>query len=64
MKTLKPNWIAEKKVNFPVQLNLTRGAELQDVPLVTEFAKNDKQSVQQVLGDATIVRFAQTVVGS
>ena len=43
LKTLKPNWIAEKKVNFPVQLNLTRGADLQDVPLVTEFAKNDRQ---------------------
>ena len=43
LKTLKPNWIAEKKVNFPVQLNLTRGADLQDVPLVTELAKNDKQ---------------------
>ena len=25
LKTLKPNWIAENKVNFPVQLNLTRG---------------------------------------
>jgi len=43
LKTLKPNWIAEKKVNFPVQLNLTRGADLPDVPLVTEFAKDDKQ---------------------
>ena len=43
LKTLKPNWIAEKKVNFPVQLNLTKGAELQDVPLITEFATNDKQ---------------------
>ncbi len=27
------------------------------------FAKDDKQSVQQVLGDAQIVRFAQVVVG-
>jgi tripartite-type tricarboxylate transporter receptor subunit TctC len=43
LKTLKPNWIAEKKVNFPVQLNLTKGAELQDVPLITEFATSDKQ---------------------
>jgi tripartite-type tricarboxylate transporter receptor subunit TctC len=47
LKTLKPNWIAEKKVNFPVQLNLTKGAELQNVPLITEFATNDKQ--QQML---------------
>jgi tripartite-type tricarboxylate transporter receptor subunit TctC len=43
LKTLKPNWIAEKKVNLPVQLNLTKGADLQDVPLITEFATNDKQ---------------------
>jgi tripartite-type tricarboxylate transporter receptor subunit TctC len=43
LKTLKPNWIAEKKVNFPVQLNLTKGSELQDVPLITEFATSDKQ---------------------
>jgi tripartite-type tricarboxylate transporter receptor subunit TctC len=43
LKALRPNWIAEKKVNLPVQLNLRRGAELQDVPLVTEFAKTDKQ---------------------
>ena len=28
------------------------------------FAKNDKQSVHQTLGDAKIVRFAQVVVGS
>ena len=34
------------------------------VLLEQPFAKNDKQSVQQVLGDAKIVRFAQTVVGS
>ena len=27
IKTLKPEWIREKKVIFPVQLNLTRGAE-------------------------------------
>ena len=43
LKTLKPDWIAQKMVNLPVQLNLTRGADLQDVPLITEFAKNDKQ---------------------
>ena len=26
-----------------MQLNLTKGAELQDVPLITEFATSDKQ---------------------
>jgi tripartite-type tricarboxylate transporter receptor subunit TctC len=43
LKALKPNWIAEKKVNFPVQLNLTRGPELQEVPLVTEYARSEAQ---------------------
>jgi tripartite-type tricarboxylate transporter receptor subunit TctC len=43
LKTLKPDWIAQKKVIFPVQLNLTRGAELQDVPLILEFAKTEAQ---------------------
>jgi tripartite-type tricarboxylate transporter receptor subunit TctC len=43
LKTLKPNWIAEKKVVFPVQLNLKPGKELQDVPLITQFAKNEAQ---------------------
>ena len=30
-------------MNLPVQLNLTKGADLQDVPLITEFATSDKQ---------------------
>ena len=34
------------------------------VLLEQPFAKNDKQTVQQVLGDASIVRYAQVVVGS
>jgi elongation factor Ts len=33
------------------------------VLLEQPFAKNDKQSVQQTLGDAHVVRFAQVVVG-
>ncbi len=43
LKALRPQWITEKKVNLPVQLNLTKGAELQDVPLVTEFARTEQQ---------------------
>ena len=34
------------------------------VLLEQPFAKNDKQSVQQTLGDAQVVRFAQVVVGT
>jgi tripartite-type tricarboxylate transporter receptor subunit TctC len=43
LKSLRPDWIVQKKVYFPVQLNLTRGAELPDVPPITEFAKSDQQ---------------------
>jgi elongation factor Ts len=35
----------------------------EQVLLDQPFAKDDKQSVAQVLGDATVVRFAQVVVG-
>ena len=43
LRTLKPDWIVDKKVVFPVQLNLTPGAELKDVPLILQFAKSDSQ---------------------
>jgi tripartite-type tricarboxylate transporter receptor subunit TctC len=43
LKTLKPDWIRDKKVAFPVQLNLTPGAELKDVPLIMQFAKTEAQ---------------------
>jgi tripartite-type tricarboxylate transporter receptor subunit TctC len=43
LKTLRPQWLAEKKVNLPVQLSLVKGADLQDVPLIMEFATTDKQ---------------------
>jgi tripartite-type tricarboxylate transporter receptor subunit TctC len=43
LKTLRPQWLAEKKVVLPVQLSLTKGADLQDVPLITEFADTEKK---------------------
>jgi tripartite-type tricarboxylate transporter receptor subunit TctC len=43
LKTLKPDWIRDKKVVFPVQLNLKPGAELPDVPLIMTFAKTEAQ---------------------
>ena len=43
LKSLRPQWIVEKKVHFPVQLNLTKNPELPDVPLIMEFAKTDAQ---------------------
>jgi tripartite-type tricarboxylate transporter receptor subunit TctC len=38
-----PEWITEHKVNFLVQSGARRDKRLADVPLVTEFAKNDEQ---------------------
>lgn len=43
LKALRPQWIAEKKVQFPVQLNLHRSGELQDVPAIMEFATTERQ---------------------
>jgi tripartite-type tricarboxylate transporter receptor subunit TctC len=43
LKTLKPDWIRDKKVVFPVQLNLKPGGELPDVPLIMTFAKTEAQ---------------------
>jgi len=43
LKSLKPDWIATKKVNFPIQLNLAKNPELPDVPLITDYAQNDRQ---------------------
>ncbi len=43
LKALRPQWIAERKVHFPVQLNLMKNPELPDVPLIMEFAKTQAQ---------------------
>src|SRR4029079_14225193 len=43
LKTVKPDWIAQKKVNMPLQLNLSRSPELPDVPLLFDFATTDAQ---------------------
>jgi tripartite-type tricarboxylate transporter receptor subunit TctC len=44
LKSVKPDWIAQKKVNQPIQLDLTRNPELPDVPLIMDFAQTDRQS--------------------
>jgi tripartite-type tricarboxylate transporter receptor subunit TctC len=58
LKALKPDWIAGKKVNFPVQLNLTKNQELPDVPLIMDFAQNDRQraSLKIILSRQTMGR--------
>ena len=43
VKATHKSWIDEKRMTVLVQLSLTRHPELPDVPLVTDFAKNDEQ---------------------
>src|SRR5262245_18149870 len=43
LKTVKPDWIAEKKIYLPLQLNRVRTAELPDVPLLIDFAVTPQQ---------------------
>ena len=41
--TTKPEWLKEKKMNVLVQLALSKHPDLPDVPLISEFAKDDLQ---------------------
>jgi tripartite-type tricarboxylate transporter receptor subunit TctC len=43
LKLLKPDWIADKKVNLITQLALKKSPELPNVPLIFEFATTDRQ---------------------
>jgi len=43
LKSLKPDWIAQKKIGIPVQLNLHKSPDLTDVPLIGEFATTERQ---------------------
>jgi tripartite-type tricarboxylate transporter receptor subunit TctC len=46
VKSTRPNWIPEKKLNYLVHMSEVKAPELPDVPLITDFA-NDRQ--KQVL---------------
>jgi tripartite-type tricarboxylate transporter receptor subunit TctC len=39
----RPGWIDQKKVNVLVQIGLQRHPDLADVPLLTDFARNDEE---------------------
>jgi len=43
LKSYKPDWIAGKKVNLPVQLNLTKSPDLPNVPLIGDYATSERQ---------------------
>jgi tripartite-type tricarboxylate transporter receptor subunit TctC len=42
VKSTRPDWIEEKKVNILVQLSTAKHPELQDVPLVMDLAKTEE----------------------
>ena len=42
-KSLKPEWLKEKKIKVILQFGLKKHPELLDVPLVTELAQNEQQ---------------------
>ena len=43
LKLQRPEWVATKQVNIPVQLALEKSPELPDVPLIMDFAATDRQ---------------------
>jgi tripartite-type tricarboxylate transporter receptor subunit TctC len=42
LKSTRPSWLAEKKLNYLVHMSETKAEELPDVPLISDFA-NDRQ---------------------
>jgi tripartite-type tricarboxylate transporter receptor subunit TctC len=54
-KSGHPQWIAEKKIYILVQIALKRAADLPDVPLMYELAKNDE--------DRAVLRFISADMG-
>jgi tripartite-type tricarboxylate transporter receptor subunit TctC len=43
LKSLKPDWIAQKKIEIPVQLNMRKSPDLPEIPLIGEFATSERQ---------------------
>jgi tripartite-type tricarboxylate transporter receptor subunit TctC len=43
VKSTRPQWLADKKLFIPVQFALEKHADLPNVPLILDLAKNDRQ---------------------
>jgi tripartite-type tricarboxylate transporter receptor subunit TctC len=56
VKLAKADWIANKSLNFIVQMSLAKSPELPNVPFVMDFAKTDEQRqiLKLVLGRQTM----------
>ncbi|MDB5649429.1 MAG: tripartite tricarboxylate transporter family receptor, partial [Hyphomicrobiales bacterium] len=57
-KATKPDWVKDKKINILVQIGLTKAADLPDVPLLIDLAKNDEDRavLKLISAPATIGR--------
>ena len=58
LKSFKPDWIAGKKIDLPVQLNLAPSPDLPGVPMITDFATSERrrQIVKLVVSRQTMGR--------
>ncbi|MDB5544501.1 MAG: hypothetical protein JWO64_1650, partial [Hyphomicrobiales bacterium] len=58
LKSTKPDWLADKRVNVLVQMALAKSPEMPDVPLVMDLAKTDadRQLLTLLLGTTAIAR--------
>jgi tripartite-type tricarboxylate transporter receptor subunit TctC len=65
-KSGHPHWITEKKINILVQVALKRAADLPNVPLMSELAKNDedRQVLTFLSADMGIARAFATTPGT
>jgi tripartite-type tricarboxylate transporter receptor subunit TctC len=62
VKSQKPYWIANHSINILAQMGTTRNAELSDIPLLTEFARNDDdRDVLAFISDISVVARAIAV---
>jgi tripartite-type tricarboxylate transporter receptor subunit TctC len=64
-KSTHSDWLADKKLNILVQVGLTRAADLPDVPLLLELAKNDEDRLVLTFlsADTAIARSLVTTPG-
>ena len=58
LKSTKPDWLTDKRVNVLVQMALAKSPELPDVPLVMDLAKSeaDRQLLTLLLGTTAMAR--------
>jgi tripartite-type tricarboxylate transporter receptor subunit TctC len=58
IKTAKPDWLRDKKINILLQVALEKNKEFPDVPLVFDYVKkpDDRQLVELMVGTTAMAR--------